>query len=139
MIKNQHISATDNRTTTVEKPTAIKLIINNQTFPAILNDSQATQTLVKKLPYTITVIQEIHDYCGVMDHLPYSKDDVQVGWFDGDLAFDISGDWFAFFLRGANNDVRYREVNLGQLVNKEEIARIAQLPATVDITIERAK
>lgn len=139
MIRNQHTSSTDNRVTTVEKPTAVKLVINDQTFPAVLNDSQAAQALINKLPYTITVSQGMHDYCGVMDHLPYSKDDVQAGWFNGDLTFDISGDWFALFLRGANNDARYREVNLGQLVNKEDIARIAQLPATVDITIERAK
>ena len=136
MIKNQRTSATDNRITTVEKPTAIKLVINDQTFPAVLNDSQAAQALLKMLPYTITVSQGMHDYCGVMDHLPYREDDVQSGWFDGDLAFDISGDWFALFLRGANNEARYQEVNLGQLVNKEDIAKIAQLPLTVNIIIE---
>ncbi|EEU30738.1 hypothetical protein HMPREF0501_00143 [Limosilactobacillus coleohominis 101-4-CHN] len=136
MIKNHHTSAIDNRIIAVEKPTAVNLIINGQTFPAVLNDSQAAQALIKKLPYTITVNQGMHDYCGIMDHLPYREDDVQSGWFDGDLAFDISGDWFALFLRGANNEDRYQEVNLGQLVNKEDIDKIAQLPLTVNITIE---
>lgn len=136
MIKNQHTSTTDNRVTKVEQPTAVRLIINSHSFPAVLNNSQTAQALIKKLPYTITVSQGMHDYCGVMDHLPYDEDDVQAGWFDGDLAFDISGDWFALFLRGANNDSRYQEVSLGQLVNKEDIAKIAQLPTTVGITIE---
>ncbi|WP_295746789.1 cyclophilin-like fold protein [uncultured Limosilactobacillus sp.] len=139
MIENQHTSTTDNRVTKVEKPTGINLVINGQTFSAVLNDSQAAQALIDKLPYTITASQGAHDYCGVMEHLPYDQNDVQAGWFDGDLSFDISGDWFALFLRGANNDARYQEVNLGQLVNKEDIAKIAQLPATVDITIELAK
>ncbi|KPN84176.1 cyclophilin-like fold protein [Apilactobacillus kunkeei] len=139
MIKNQHISETDNRVTTVKKQTKINLVINGQTFPAVLNDSQTAQALIDKLPYTITASQGAHDYCGVMDHLPYDKNDVQAGWFDGDLSFDIGGDWFALFLRGANNDARYQEVNLGQLVNKEDVAKIAQLPTTVDITIVLVK
>jgi hypothetical protein len=139
MIQNQHISEKDNRATTIGNPTAVNLIINGEKYPAYLNDSRTAKELISKLPYTVSVSQGMHDYCGVMEHLDYNDEDVQDGWFNGDIAFDISGDWFVIFLRGENNSSQYREVNLGQLASQADIKKIAGLPTTIQVTIELAK
>lgn len=138
MIKNQTTSATDNRVTAVNHPTKVKLVINGHSYPAELNGTTTSRALMAKLPVTVTVSQGMHDYCGVFDHLPYDQQDIQSGWFNGDLAFDISGDWFVIFLRAANNNPRYREVKIGQLDNTDEIKQIAELDGTIQVTVERA-
>ena len=138
MIQHQHTAEDDTRVTTINNPTAVNLVIDGHKFPAFLNDSTAAQALIKKLPYTVTVSQGMHDYCGGMDHLPYDDGAVQAGWFNGDIAFDISGDWFVIFLRGENNNPQYQEVNLGQLADAADITNISKLPTTVKVTIELA-
>lgn len=138
MIKNQHQSASDKRVTAVNHPTKVNLVINGHSYPAELNDTTTSQALLAKMPLTVTLNQGIHDYCGSTDHLPYDDQDVQAGWFNGDLAFDISGDWFVIFLRGANNDPQYQEVKIGQLVDEDEIKQIAALPGTIKVTVQRA-
>lgn len=138
MIQHQHTTENDTRVTTVNNPTAVNLVIDGHKFPAFLNDCSASQALIKKLPYTVTVSQGMHDYCGGMYHLPYDDDAVQSGWFNGDIAFDISGDWLVIFLRGENNNPQYQEVNLGQLANAEDITNISKLPTTVKVMIELA-
>lgn len=138
MIQHQHTPENDTRVTTVNNPTAVNLVIDGHKFPAFLNDSTAAQALIRQLPYTVTVSQGIHDYCGGMDHLPYDDDAVQAGWFNGDIAFDISGDWFVIFLRGENNNPQYQEVNLCQLANAADITNISKLATTLKVTIEIA-
>lgn len=139
MIENQRQSDDDNRVTAVTHPTKINLVINGQQFPAELNDTTTSKAILDKLPMTVTVSQGMHDYCGTTDHFPFDQSDVQSGWFNGDLAFDISGDWFVIFLRGANNDPQYREVKIGQLETTDEIKQIAALPGTIEVQIERVK
>lgn len=139
MIENQRQSGNDNRITTVSQPTQINLVINGYKYPAELNDTTTAQAILAKLPMTVTVSQGMHDCCGTTDHFPYDQSNVQSGWFNGDLAFDISGDWFVIFLRGANNDPQYREVKIGQLETTDEIQQIAALPDTIEVKIERAK
>lgn len=64
MVYNQLISDNDNRVIVVNNPTAINLVIAGKKYPAFLNDTVTAKALLEELPYTVTVSQGMHDYCG---------------------------------------------------------------------------
>ncbi|WFS61919.1 cyclophilin-like fold protein [Pseudodesulfovibrio thermohalotolerans] len=88
----------DNRI--IENATRIKLIVGETIIPAVLNDSKPAQALIAKLPYTVQLSRYEHDYCGVMSEpLPYDDAELRSGWKNGDIAFAVSGNYFAILYK----------------------------------------
>lgn len=83
-----------------ENITRVKLIVGGTEIPAVLNDSTTATALVDRLPYTVNLQRYEHDYCGVMsESLPYSVEDLRSGWKNGDIAFAVSGSYFAILYK----------------------------------------
>ena len=83
-----------------EKGTPIKLIINGTEIPAFLNDSKPARALLARLPYTVNLQRYQHDYCGIMrEPLPYDQAELHSGWKNGDIAFAVSGNYFAILYK----------------------------------------
>lgn len=83
-----------------QKGTKVKLIVGETVIPAILNESTPAQALLDKLPYTVRLQRYEHDYCGVMkEALPYDSSELQSGWTNGDIAYAVSGDYFAILYK----------------------------------------
>lgn len=86
--------------TTMSAETKVKLIVGETVIPAILNDSTPARALLTKLPYTVNLTRYEHDYCGVMSEpLPYDKAELRSGWKNGDIAFAVSGSYFAILYK----------------------------------------
>jgi len=79
--------------------TKVRLVVGETVIPAVLNDGKAAEALIAKLPYTVRLARYEHDYCGVMDALPYDTEDVHNGWRNGDIAFTTSGNYFAILYK----------------------------------------
>lgn len=84
----------------IENGTPIKLIAGDTEIPAVLNDSTPSRALLSKLPYTVRLQRYEHDYCGVMgEALPYDDSELRSGWTNGDIAFAVSGSYFAILYK----------------------------------------
>lgn len=83
-----------------EKGTRVQLIVGETVIPAVLNDSRPARALIAKLPYAVNLQRYEHDYCGVMnDALPYDSSELRSGWSNGDIAFAVSGNYFAILYK----------------------------------------
>jgi hypothetical protein len=73
----------------IENSTSVILTVGETVIPATLNNTKATQDLISKLPYTITLHHYEYDYCGVMDeqfeydkktHIAVGRMEILIGW-----------------------------------------------------------
>lgn len=88
------------RSASVENGTKVRLVVGDTIIPAVINDSTPAKALLAKLPYTVTLQNYSHDYCGVMrDALPYDKAELRSGWKNGDIAFAVDGNYFAILYK----------------------------------------
>lgn len=88
------------RKSMTENETKVILIIGETEIPAFLNDSKPSKALLAKLPYTVNLQRYEHDYCGVMgEPLPYDRAELRSGWKNGDIAFAVSGNYFAILYK----------------------------------------
>lgn len=88
------------RKSMTENETKVILIIGETEIPAFLNDSKPAKALLAKLPYTVNLQRYQHDYCGVMgEPLPYDQAELRSGWENGDIAFAVSGNYFAILYK----------------------------------------
>lgn len=135
MINNKPLNDQDNRVLNVNNPTPIMLEINGQKIKAFLNDSTASQALLKKLPVEVTLERGSSDYCGVFEELPFTADERQDGWFSGDISFDPNGNWFVLFIGGDNNRRGATEITLGQVAGQVELAKLRNLGSDINVKI----
>lgn len=120
-----------------ENSTKVKLIIGDTVIPATLNDSTSSKALVAKLPYTVHVQRYEHDYCGVMDALPYDEADVHSGWKNGDIAFVLAGNYFAILYKDEEISMQFDGmVTLGALDTDPSV--MDTLDSGISIVIESA-
>lgn len=136
-IENKKINKDDNRVLQVNEPTEIKLTVGNQNFKGYLNNSSTATALKSQLPISITLDRGSSDYCGIYQKLPYQNNDIQDGWFSGDISFDPNGNWLVLFMGGDNNRPGAKEVTLGQLADKETLDRISKLGKHIELTISK--
>lgn len=117
--------------------TAITLTIGNKVLNAYLNNSTAATDLLSRLPVTIRLTNSGHDYCGdITPPLSYKEEEIQNGWKNGDLAFWVTGNDFVIF-----HDDEETSSSTGNIVVighvTDDIDRIRELDATIDVVIER--
>ncbi|MBB5182650.1 cyclophilin-like fold protein [Catenisphaera adipataccumulans] len=104
----------------------------------VLNDSETAKSLIKKLPYTVHVSRYSHDFCGVMDKLPYNEDEVHYGWLNGDIDYSIDAPYFTILFMGEEMSDQFGyQVNIGVITSP--IADINALDGSYDVTIELAR
>lgn len=138
MINNKKISPKDNRITEISNPTKVNLTIGNTSVPAYLGNSTAAKALYKQLPFKTQVSAGSVDFCGKFSGLPYLEDEVQGGWFAGDICYDPNGDWLAVFTGGDNAKPHLKELFLGQIAHSEDITKVSQIKGTVELMISLA-
>ncbi|MGE4552269.1 MAG: cyclophilin-like fold protein [Desulfovibrionaceae bacterium] len=116
----------------------IRLVVGDTVIPAVLNGCRSARALMERLPYTIRLSRYEHDYCGVMDKaLPYAPEDVHGGWRNGDIAFALSGDYFAILYKDEEISEQYDGmVTLGALTGP--LAVMDTLGGAISVTIESA-
>lgn len=135
----QRVGPSDTRQTVVTSPTEIAIQLGEVVVTAYLTDTQAAKTLIANLPLTTMACTGINDACGQMTPLPYQASDLQGGWFNGDICYDPSGDWFSIYIGGENAKPHLREIFLGQLANANDIKLIKsqlngdEIPLTISI------
>jgi hypothetical protein len=84
----------------IQNGTKIQLIVGDTVIPAVFNDSASSKALIARLPHTVHLQRYEHDYCGVMSEpLPYDAEDLRSGWKNGDIAFAVSGSYFAILYK----------------------------------------
>ncbi|MEG6501547.1 MULTISPECIES: cyclophilin-like fold protein [unclassified Desulfovibrio] len=81
-----------------EKSTKIALTIEGSTYSAVLYDNAAAKDLIAKLPLTVSLNRGNRDYCGDISPLQYSREQVQKGYRNGELAYWIPGQDFVIFI-----------------------------------------
>lgn len=120
-----------------ENTIPIRLTVGATVIPAVLNDSKAAQALLAKLPYTVRLQRYEHDYCGVMSEaLPYDKSSLRCGWTNGDIAYAVSGSYFAILYKDEEISMQHDGlVTMGTLSAPPEI--MDTLAASISVTIER--
>lgn len=116
--------------------TEIALTAGDTIIPAVLNDSRASKELISRLPYTVRLHKYEHDYCGVMGApLPYDKDDLRIGWQNGDIAFAADGSYFAILYK--DEDISHQFGNLVPLGKINEVPSVMDtLNAEISLRIE---
>lgn len=119
-----------------DKGTKVKLIVGDTVIPAILNESKPAQALLGKLPYTVRLQRYEHDYCGVMSEpLPYDSAELRSGWTNGDIAFAVSGNYFAILYRDEEISQQFDGmVTMGALEGDPMI--MATLDSSITVKIE---
>lgn len=117
----QRLGPSDTRQTMVTSPIEIAIQLGEVVVTAYLTDTQVAKTLIAHLPLTTMACTGINDACGQIMPLPYQASDVQGGWFNGDICYDPSGDWFSIYTGGENAKPHLREIFLGQLANANDI------------------
>lgn len=116
--------------------TQVKLVIGKTVIPAILNSSRAARAFIDKLPCTVHLQRYEHDYCGVMDGpLPYDRETVHSGWKNGDIAYALSGNYFAILYKDEEISRQYDGmVTLGALSVDPSV--METLDGSIAVTIE---
>jgi hypothetical protein len=119
-----------------DKKTPVRLVVGSTVIPAFLNDSTAAQALLDRLPYTVRLQRYEHDYCGVMDSpLPYDRASLRSGWTNGDIAYAVSGSYFAILYKDEEISMDYDGmVTMGALSAPPEI--MDTLAPGISVTIE---
>ncbi len=117
--------------------TKITLSAGNRTIPAVLNPSRASQDLLSRLPFTVSLQRYEHDYCGMMSSpLSYNKEDLKSGWKNGEIAFAADGDYFAILYKDEDISQQFDNlVTLGEL--HEDPSVMDTLPPAITLTITR--
>lgn len=115
--------------------TAVQLVIGDTILPATLNDSTPAKALLAKLPYVVQLQRYAHDYCGVMDALPYKKEELRSGWSNGDIAFAVAGNYFAILYKDEELSQEYDGmVTMGRLTSPLQM--MDALKANISVRIE---
>ncbi len=117
--------------------TQVRLVVGETILPAVINDSTPAQALLTKLPYTVQLQRYAHDYCGVMDALPYKKEELRSGWTNGDIAFAVAGNYFAILYKDEELSQEYDGmVTMGALTC--DLSMMDQLKGSISVRIELA-
>ncbi len=117
-------------------PVRVTLTVGEKVINAVLNDNEAAQSLLSRLPCTVS--RGSVDFCGdIGEPLDYSEEDDQDGFEYGDFMWMPDGNWFVFF----TDDIetyknRYPWIVLGHMDESWEVLR--EMDGTIDITIARA-
>lgn len=114
--------------------TKITLTIGNKIIPAILYSTSPARDLMARLPVTVSLNRGPVDYCGGIEPINYGKDDVQVEYSSGDLAYWIPGQDFVIFTETKKSSSKSPDlVILGQI--SPDIKKIKDLGSTIKVTI----
>lgn len=125
-------------TRVIENGTRINMHFGDTIIPGILNDSETAQALIEKLPITVHESRYSHDFCGVIEPLPYAEEDVRNGWLNGDITYGSEAHWFTVLFADEDKSEQYGDlVNIG--VIDCELSEISQLEGSYDVMIELAK
>lgn len=90
------------------------------------------------LPYTVTLRKYAHDYCGVMQALPYDQQELRHGWSNGDIAFAADGNYFAILYKDEELSQQYGNmVTLGKLTVEPSIMNSFEETITVIIDLKK--
>lgn len=120
-----------------EKAVDITLTIGDTVIPAKLNHTVASNDLLSRLPYTVTVSRGSVDFCGdIGEPLHYSESDFQYGWQYGDFMWMPNGNWFVIFIDGIETYAKKNWLVLGHMGPEWEA--IKNMQGTIQIKIARA-
>ncbi len=104
-------------------------------IPGTLNDCETAKALIEQLPYTVHVSRYSHDFCGVIQELPYNEDEVHNGWLNGDIDYAIDAPYFTILFDDEENSEQFGyQVNIG--VIDCPIEKISSLTGSYDVRIE---
>lgn len=114
--------------------TEIIVSTGDTTLPAVINNSTPSKKLLTLMPITIQLQKYAHDFCGVMQALPYKPEELRNGWSNGDLAFAADGNYFAILYKDEEISEQYSNmVTLGKISVTPEI--MDTLPDSISITL----
>lgn len=116
--------------------TPILLKANGIVIPAVLNDTVAALDLKKRLPFTVSGRRSAVDYCCRLASGIFDPSETQSGWKNGDIS--LAGGWFAVLFDGEENSSDYRGMMVVAHIDRENLAFVKNLPATVRFTVELA-
>ena len=119
----------------VDNGTAITLTVGDTVIPAVLNNTDTARDLIARLPYTLSLHRDTHDFCGVMSEpLKHDPADVRHGWKNGDIHFATDGDYFVRFFAGEELSERYgHQVHIGKMDVEPDI--LPNLGGRIEVTI----
>lgn len=118
--------------------TRINMHFGDTVIPGTLNDSETAQALIKMLPYTVRVNRYSHDFCGVMDPLPYKEENVHYGWLNGDIDFARDANYFTILFDDEENSEQYgHQINIGKVDG--DLSVIRNLRGSYEVRIELAE
>ena len=121
----------------MEGGTKINMYFGDTLITGVLNDSETAKALIEKLPMTQHMSRYSHDFCGVMEELPYNEDDVHYGWLNGDIDYALNAPYFTILFEDEDVSEQYGyQVNIGVITCP--IADIAALQGSYDVRIELA-
>lgn len=123
----------------VGKRTNITLTIGNTVLTAYLNNTTSAQDLISHLPAKVKLNNSDNDYCGdINPPLAYKKEEVQVGYKNGDLAFWTVGNDFVIFVKDED-----KSANTGNLVIIGKVTsgleKVSSLGSSFEVTIALAE
>ena len=133
---------TEDKTMPTRKPmeggTKINMYFGDTVIPGVLNDSETAKALIAKLPYTQKVSRYSHDFCGVIEKLPYSEDEVHYGWLNGDIDYATDAPYFTILFEDEDVSEKYGyQVNIGVITCP--IENISSLEGDYEVRIELAE
>jgi len=118
--------------------TEIILQAGDTQLPAVLNNSTPAKELMVMLPLTLKLQKYAHDFCGVMEALPYKQEELRSGWTNGDLAFAADGNYFAILYKDQEISHQYDNmVTLGRLTVPPMVMDTLGSEITVTIAIKK--
>lgn len=122
----------------LENGTAVTLTIGTTVIPAVLNDTATARDLIARLPCTLSLHRDTHDFCGVMPRpLKYDPADVQHGWRNGDIHFATDGNYFVLFFADEEISERYgHQVHIGKM--DTDLAKLRSLGPDIRVTVALA-
>lgn len=117
--------------------TPITLTIGSTVLEAYLNDSAPAQSLLSQLPLTVTLNDSDNDFCGGNLDIEYTRQDVQSGYKNGDLAFWTPANNFVIFVDDEESSANTGDlVILGHITSPQSM--LDALEGQIRVTIQRA-
>lgn len=113
----------------------ITLTIGVKIIPAVLYNTAPAKELLARLPVTVSLNRGPVDYCGGIDPIKHTEDDVQTGYHNGDLAYWVPGQDLVIFTKGEESSRNVSGlVVLGRI--SSDIEEIRELGSAIKVTID---
>lgn len=128
----------DKATRVVTGGTKIKMTFGDKIIYGVLNDSETAKALIQKLEQGPIIQHEsryTHDFCGVTEDLPYSKEEEHYGWLNGDIDYATDAPYFTILFKDEEISEQYgSQVNIGVITSN--ISEIDNLSGSYEVKIE---